>query len=76
MSDDRDGGPAFPLAVPELGYVNDLGMSLRDWLAGQAIVGNLAAMNAGFIDPAMAMEVAKGAYRVADAALEVRKVKT
>ena len=32
----KDGGPAFPL------YEED-GMSLRDWFAGQALAGILAA---------------------------------
>lgn len=36
-----DGGPAFPSSNPEIG--TDGGMSLRDWFAGQAIGGYLAA---------------------------------
>jgi uncharacterized membrane protein YebE (DUF533 family) len=49
-----DGGPAFPTKMPPLLNVNDTGvsiacdqgeqpgMSLRDWFAGQALVGLMA----------------------------------
>lgn len=43
----KDGGPAFPLA-PEVGkahFDNPMaypGMTLRDWFAGQALIGYLA----------------------------------
>ncbi|TIR34529.1 MAG: hypothetical protein E5X35_07375 [Mesorhizobium sp.] len=47
----NDGGPAFPgayLAYPKDGpcegvVVAEGGMSLRDWFAGQALAGDLAA---------------------------------
>jgi len=43
----NDGGPAFP----NLGYNADKnynGMSLRDWFAGQALAGMLAAKDKSF----------------------------
>jgi len=49
MSNIDDGGPAFPRAsaATPSGIVVDTGapgMSLRDWFAGQALAGDLAAM--------------------------------
>lgn len=42
-----DGGPAFPISVsPDFQYAND-GMSLRDWLAGQALNGFLSQSHVG-----------------------------
>jgi hypothetical protein len=40
---DKDGGPAFP-GQPRDTFASNLppGMSLRDWFAGQALVGMLA----------------------------------
>ncbi len=66
----KDGGPAFP--VPDLAWLNGLGMSLRDWFAGQAIIG-LAEINVratGFDSNLWA----KNAYRIADAMLAERGV--
>ncbi len=60
----NDGGPAFPR--PNTDYcVGQVGMTLRDWFAGQA----LTAMNLG-IEPS---ENAEWAYKIADAMLEARK---
>lgn len=39
-----DGGPAFPLPVTEWNPGN-AGMSLRDWFAGQALIGLLSNPN-------------------------------
>lgn len=61
-----DGGAAFPCGVP--GFEGSPGMSLRDWFAGQAVVGLLqsrAVPNATMY--------AKDAYRVADAMLAERE---
>jgi hypothetical protein len=38
---DKDGGPAFPTVVAMAPVLYN-GMSLRDWFAGQALVGMLA----------------------------------
>jgi hypothetical protein len=48
MSKNEDGGPAYPcerMAIGSLGQsypVQEQGMSLRDWFAGQAMAGMLA----------------------------------
>lgn len=62
MSARDDGGPAFPVhaACP------DPGMTLRDWLAGQALANPYAASESC---PKLA---ARWAYDVADAMLAVR----
>lgn len=64
-SDAKDNsGSAFPGP-----FSQDRGMSLRDWFAGQALVGLLAS-NTDYAGPdAPAVE----AYQVADAMLEARK---
>ncbi len=52
MSDKPDGGPAFPRSINETyDRVNDgihpqEGMTLRDYFAGQALAGHLAATSA------------------------------
>lgn len=61
-----DGGFAFPKARS----FQD-GMSLRDWLAGQALVGMIAGNK---WDECSVLENAEDAYLFADAMLKVRKV--
>ncbi|WP_374633964.1 hypothetical protein [Ferrovibrio sp.] len=77
MTKINDGGPAFPVIPPcdesgisESGYPYPAqGMSLRDWFAGQALVGLIAqTMKAD-----RAEEFARQAYVSADAMLEARK---
>ena len=82
MSDTQpidDGGPAFPtviledtpmLRLPD-GTIRPVGggMSLRDWFAGQALVGLLSSGG----DDIDANGYAKGAYVVADAMIAERK---
>jgi hypothetical protein len=65
-----DGGQAFPshTDVQGLGYLTYRGMTLRDWFAGQAMIGLISA--------GVANGVPTNAYRVADAMLEARKVKS
>ena len=68
-----DGGPAFPLMVPtEFQFAHD-GMSLRDWLAGQALAGILAFPGPvdGNRDKAKGL-AAKAAYAYADAMIAER----
>lgn len=76
----EDGGPAFPRSG-----LGDRGMSLRDWFAGQALVGEIArhstaeAMNATARearDRGMSLPeyMAKNVYLIADAMLRARKV--
>jgi hypothetical protein len=67
MSTINDGGPAFP----KHGYVGRDGMTLRDWFAGQALVGLIA-------DPSRdgsTDDRARYAYAYADAMLRAREVK-
>ena len=69
----NDGGPAFPLRVefPTTGPHHELGMSLRDWFAGQAIVGLLGARVGFMVD--CGTQTAPGyAYEIADAMLAER----
>ena len=73
----QDGGAAFPYANDadkEYNWINR-GMTLRDWFAGQALIGLI---NAGIEDvkrgrKSDATDIAEGAYRLADAMLEARK---
>lgn len=66
MSDGKvrdDGGAAFPLATREW-----YGMSLRDWLAGQALVAIFAARESTGDNAADA----RNAYGMADSMLKAR----
>ena len=68
----NDGGPAFPAAI---GY-NDLqvGMSLRDWFAGQALTGLLAGYYANPDSGGLGSEeIARFVYRQADAMIAARE---
>lgn len=85
MNLERDGGPAFPMVfVCEEGsnmpngdtvpkgerqqYILS-GMSLRDWFAGQALVG----MRLGFSNQGYPTErIASDCYEIADALLKAR----
>ena len=63
----NNGGPAFPVMNDENGNLQT-GMSLRDYLAGQALAG----MN--WIDSGKTYaDDAEMCYKIADAMLEVRK---
>lgn len=77
----NDGGPAFPLpgwdqipwpsaAGPDFGT----GMTLRDWLAGQALVamGTWVPCEEGFVPDDIKAAKAKWAYEQADAMLSHR----
>ena len=89
MSKEQDGGPAFPSDVhpSNIDQITS-GMSLRDWLAGQAMPALMRNACAVFVsaaesDSAEALRLAKlaysetaiaaGAYALADAMLEARK---
>lgn len=67
----NDGGPAFPHDNQELGgghRTAQPGMSLRDWFAGQALVGLL---HPGYETDSM--NAPEHAYRLADAMLAARE---
>ena len=82
MSKANDGGPAFPALYPIEDETGRLGMSLRDWFAGQALAGLLAnptlrewesaACEAGDPD-AMVQVCALMAFKQADAILAERE---
>lgn len=59
--------PAFPFVYP--GRADSVGMSLRDWFAGQAMA---AIMSNSAIDPRPAADVASDAYLAAEAMLKER----
>lgn len=71
---DKTGGAAFPASGhPDMQFVAQEGMSLRDYLAAKAMNGILA--NNAMIDTAtdQTLEwVAKNAYQMADAMLKAR----
>ena len=64
-----DGGPAFPRAATRYSY-DLVGMSLRDWFAGQALNGWLASTPEE--STADAPLAAKVSYEYADAMLAER----
>jgi len=64
-----DNPPAFPVVSDVIGHYE--GMTLRDWFAGQALVGMLAS-KAG-IPPYSNSWAAERAYQMADAMLAARK---
>jgi hypothetical protein len=82
MSEPENGGPAFPQNLPD-DFVwrlpgNPGGMSLRDYFAGQAIIGLVGHGNnveAEKYDPTatIADVVAGHAYFIADAMLKARQ---
>lgn len=67
-SGDEDGGPAFP--VPGIAG-SILGMTMRDWFAGQALAGIQASLKGE--DPWDPKADAGLAYDLADAMLAQRK---
>lgn len=72
MDQTKDGGPAFPRVPWDVNdYTGDgsPGMSLRDYLAGQALAGLLAFPGKDFPSSVIAF----GAYDVADAMLAERE---
>jgi hypothetical protein len=72
-NNNKDGGPAFPLS-PEVGkfHFDDPfaypGMSLRDYFAGQALVG---VISNSFL-PEKVSELSKLVYTIADAMIAER----
>ena len=79
---DNGGGPAFPFAFqeqdgqgnPRSEMIAHIGMSLRDWFAGQALAFYNAGVSGGMPWPAK-QSVAKHAYQMADAMLAERNRK-
>jgi hypothetical protein len=69
----ENGGPAFPIhpgmVIDRQGVRETQGMTIRDWFAGQALVGYAA--NPQFVE-AKSPLVASWAYEQADAMLAAR----
>jgi len=74
MSEKDDGGPAFPCDSTNKQLPTQCGMSLRDWLAGQAMGGNLANPEMLWLD-GDPNELAGYCYGLADAMLNARSGK-
>lgn len=84
MNEKYNGGPAFP--VPDQKHDGGLdgyyGMSLRDYFAAKALLGVMQMVALGMHDlcrigtprPEPADELAREAYRLADAMLKARAV--
>ena len=76
------GGPAFPEThvlpimiqeqVVQKGWKGREGMTLRDWFAGQIIMGNIARAKPGY-EFSSNKELAKLSYEMADAMLKARE---
>jgi hypothetical protein len=60
---------AFPIAVPADWDRYELGMSLRDYFAGQAVMGLIACSNVKELDGQL---LAESSYNVADAMMAER----
>ena len=82
MQTKDEGGPAFPTEITTthiLGTMTGesvektLGMSLRDYFAGQSLVGFLACPNSVNIRKTDSDKVAEDCYYMADAMLTARK---
>jgi hypothetical protein len=65
-----DGGPAFPVSRETEGWY-ERGMTLRDWFAGQALMGMLAKQSNA---DGMHDSYASDAYRYADEMIRARRV--
>lgn len=71
---DVEGGPAFPVVLKN-DQIEFKGMSLRDWFAGQALVGLFAGRGGAELKTTEEdfLEDARGAYQIADCMLAARK---
>jgi uncharacterized protein YodC (DUF2158 family) len=72
MDEKKDGGPAFPVHEENDDgiFTATKGMSLRDWFAGQALQGLIAAHKTGML---RSDDAVFHAYAFADAMIERRK---
>lgn len=74
MTARNDGGPAFPSketrnSIGQVIATGYIGMSLRDYLAGQALIG----LTGGNWTHDGGLVLSGAAYRIADAMLEARE---
>lgn len=71
--DYTDGGPAFPAILQDEGRTFSFpGMTLRDWLAGQALIGLTDYKVEWRVEQAHLKDRAQYTYALADAMLKVR----
>lgn len=68
----NDGGAAFPVTACPCVHPGNPGMSLRDWFAGQALIGILGSRN-GFLIDVGCDDAPEWAYQIADAMLAERE---
>jgi hypothetical protein len=72
----NDGGQAFPsTTLFDQAIVDTKGMTLRDWFAGQIILGVFADPWVRGVTEEQASHLAQKAFMVADAMLKAREVK-
>jgi len=73
MSKIKDGGAAFPVAVPVEFQFAEAGMSLRDWFAGQIANGMAAYSGTSGVSYGPG-DIAGRSYQIADAMLLARSL--
>lgn len=68
------GGPAFPAEIEQAtrGNIKVSGMSLRDYFAGQALMGICAHEDTGGVHGMVYQDASKYAYGIADAMIKGR----
>jgi len=71
-----DGGPAFPIVTGLDGTIENAGMSLRDYFAGQALSGWLASFGPDITPEKPYRILSRFCYEVADAMIIARKKQT
>lgn len=69
MSDDQEGGTAFPIVHPDGKGVQYYGMTLRDYFAAKALQGICAHQDTWGLQM---KQIAESAYEAADAMLAAR----
>ncbi len=74
MEEINDGGAAFPLVATSDNFPQR-GMSLREWFAGQALIGHIAARHPEYQGENGAEVLACDCYAVADAMIAAGGVK-
>jgi hypothetical protein len=72
MSAAKDGGSAFPMPGSRFRDATD-GMTLRDWMAGQAMFALASNAEWELLEPIAQSNFARSAYELADAMLAARE---